>query len=226
MVRAQLPEPEYIPALGYGALTPLYDVVVRCTTRERRFKQALIRQACLRAGHRILDLATGTGTLAIWIKESEPAADVTGVDIDRSILARATRKATRAGTDVRFDHARSESLPYPDASFDRVLSSLFFHHLAWPDKVRTARETFRVLAPGGELNVADWGRPGNVLMRTLFLAVQCLDGFETTRDNAAGRLIALFEEAGFSDVRECRTFSTMLGTIALYRAVKPVSQPA
>lgn len=62
-------------------------------------------------------------------------------------------------------------------------------------------------------------------MRTLFLAVQCLDGFENTRDNIAGRLIPLFEEAGFSDVRECRTFYTTLGTIALYRAVKPVSEP-
>ena len=101
MAEARLPEREYIPALGYRALTPLYDAVVRCATRERRFKQALIRQARLRAGHRILDLATGTGTLAIWIKESGPAADVTGVDIDRAILARAARKATRAGADIR-----------------------------------------------------------------------------------------------------------------------------
>ena len=173
-----------------------------------------------------LEVSTGTGTLAIWTKESESAADVTGVDIDRSILARAARKATRAGANVRFDHARSDSLPYLDASFDRVLSSLFFHPLAWPDKVRTAREAFRVLTPGGELHVADWGRPENALMRTLFLAVQCLDGFENTRDNVAGRLVSLFEEAGFSGVRESQTFSTMLGTIALYRAVKPVSPSA
>ena len=216
-----MPEPEYIPALGYGALTPLYDAVVRCTTRERRFKQALIRQARLRAGHRILDLAAGTGTLAIWIKESEPASNVTGVDIDRSILARAARKATRAGVDVRFDCARSDALPYPDASFDRILSSLFFHHLAWTDKVRTAREVFRVLRPGGELHVADWGKPANALMRGLFVTVQCLDGFETTRDNVAGRLVSLFVQAGFGEAHDLQAFSTMLGTLALYRAVKP-----
>ena len=82
------------------------------------------------------------------------------------------------------------------------------------------------IPPGGELHVADWGRPENALMRTLFLAVQCLDGFENTRDNVAGRLVSLFEEAGFSGVRESQTFSTMLGTIALYRAVKPVSPSA
>lgn len=216
-------EHEYIPALGFRSLTPLYDVVVNVTTRERRFKQALIRQAGLQAGHQILDLATGTGTLAIWIKERVPATEVTAVDIDQAILARATRKAQRAGAAIRFYHARSDALPFPDASFDRVVSSLFFHHLGWHDKVRTAREAYRVLRPGGELHVADWGRAGNVAMRVLFLLVQCLDGFENTRDNVAGRLGALFEQSGFGEVRECRAFSTVLGTLALYRAVKPRS---
>ena len=218
-----MPNRKYIPALGYHWLTPFYDAVVRATTRERRVKQALIRQARLRAGHQVLDLATGTGTLAIWIKESKAAADVTGVDIDPEVLARAERKALLAGADIRFDGARSDELPYPAASFDRVVSSLFFHHLAWPEKIRTAREVFRVLRPGGELHVADWGRPANPLMRGLFLVVQCLDGFETTRDNAAGQLVPLFEEAGFSDVRECRAFSTVFGTLSLYGAVKPAN---
>lgn len=216
-----MPEREYIPALGYRRLTPLYDAVVSATTRERRFKQALIRQARLRASHRVLDLATGTGTLAIWIKENDPATDVTGVDIDPDVLARAELKAQLAGAGIRFDRAPSDELPYADASFDCVISSLFFHHLAWPDKVRTAREVMRVLRPGGELHVADWGRPTNALMRGLFLAVQCLDGFDSTRDNAAGRLIPLFEQAGFAEVREVKSFATILGTLALYRAVKP-----
>ena len=49
-----------------------------------------------------------------------------------------------------------------DGTFQRVISSLFFHHLTWPDKEHAARETFRVLAPGGELHVADWGRAEDV----------------------------------------------------------------
>lgn len=221
-----VPQRQFVPALGFRAFTPLYDSIVRVTTRERRFKRALIRQLELREGHSVLDLATGTGTLAVWMKQAEPRAAVTAVDIDPDILERAQRKAALAGTEIRFDRAVCQALPYPDESFDRVVSSLLFHHLRWQDKVLTAREAFRVLRPSGELHVADWGRPGNALMRGLFLAVQCLDGFANTRDNVAGRLIPLFGEAGFSDVRECRTFSTMLGTISLYRAVKPVSQPA
>ena len=98
---------------------------------------------------------------------------------------------------------------------------MFFHHLSWQDKLRTARELFRVLRPGGELHIADWGRPTNIVMRGLFLMIQCLDGFATTRDNAAGRLVTLFEQAGFTDVSERETISTIYGTMALYSAVKP-----
>ena len=62
------------------------------------------------------------------------------------------------------------SLPYPAAHFDRVVSSLFFHHLTWEDKERTALELLRVLKPVAALHVADWGRADNALMRGLFVA--------------------------------------------------------
>jgi ubiquinone/menaquinone biosynthesis C-methylase UbiE len=212
---------DYVPALGYHWLTPYYDAVVGATTRERAFKQALIEQARVRPGQRVLDLATGTGTLAIWLVQSEPRAHVTGVDGDAAILALASRKAQQAGVAVQFDRALSHQLPYSDAHFDRVVSSLFFHHLGWESKVRTAQELFRVLKPGGELHVADWGRAGNALMRGLYVFVQLLDGFDNTQDNVTGRLIALFEQAGFADVTERQTFSTMFGTMSIYSAAKP-----
>ena len=130
-------------------------------------------------------------------------------------------KAQKANVSVQFDHALSFSLPYPSAHFDRVVSSLFFHHLSWEDKVRTAQELFRVLKPGAELHVADWGRATNVMMRGLFLFVQLLDGFENTQDNVSGKLISLFEQAGFGEVRQRQTFGTVYGTMALYCAIKP-----
>lgn len=214
-------ESSYVPALGYHRLTPYYDAVVGTTTRERRFKQALIEQACFRPGHQVLDLACGTGTLAIWIKQHEPQANVIGVDGDPSVLALASRKAWKAGVQVRFDRALSHDLPYPAGSFDRVVSSLFFHHVSWENKGRTAHELFRILKPGAELHVADWGRPTNALMRGLFLFVQLLDGFENTNDSVSGRLVNLFESAGFAAVATRRTFSTVHGTMALYSATKP-----
>ena len=114
-------------------------------------------------------------------------------------------------------------LAYP-AHFDRAVSSLFFHHLSWEVKERTAQELFRVLKPGAELHVADWGLATSVVMRGLFMFIQLLDGFKNTQDNVSGRLIALFAEAGFVEVSQRQTFGTAFGTMALYSAYKPSQQ--
>lgn len=213
----------FVPALGRAWLTPYYDLVVRSTTRERRFKRALIEQAALETGHRVLDLATGTGTLAIWMKEQHPSLDIAAVDGDPAILAMAARKAMTADADIRWVEALSTELPFPDAHFDRIVSSLFFHHLTSDIKVQTALEAFRVLKPGGELHVADWGRPTGPLMRSLFLSIQLLDGYENTADNVAGKLPLLFEQAGFKDACQRQSINTIYGTMALYSATKPAA---
>jgi ubiquinone/menaquinone biosynthesis C-methylase UbiE len=210
----------YIPALGFDFLTPLYDPLVAATTRERTFKRALLAQAGVRDGERVLDLGCGTGTLAIAVKQAAPGAAVTGVDADEAVLARARRKAARAGVEPRFDRAMADRLPYADASFERVVSSLFLHHLQPNEKRVCLREVYRVLAPGGELHVADWGKP-DPLLRPMFYAVQMLDGFANTRDHVEGRLGQFFQDAGFREVAMPAKVSTCLGTIALYRAVRP-----
>lgn len=208
----------YIPALAYRSLTGLYDPLVRITTRERRFKAALLQQARLRAGQQVLDLACGTATLTIAAKRMQPRADITGVDGDPDILARARVKAATAEAELKFDESLSQHLAYADSSFDVVLSSLFFHHLDRENKLATLSEVWRVLKPGAELHIADWGKAANPLMRVLFLIVQMLDGFATTKDNVAGRLPEFLRASGFKEVEETQRFSTVLGTLALYRA--------
>lgn len=211
----------YVPALRFNSLTPLYDSVVAITTREKSFKRALLEQSAIQAGHRVLDLACGTGTLAIKIRQISAATEVTGIDGDPAILSIARRKAERAGARVQFDLGDACSLPYPDSRFDRVLSSLFFHHLDREQKAQALQEVFRILRPGGQLHVADWGKASNALMRTLFILVERLDGVDGTRDNVTGRLPDFFRHAGFRDVEGHRAFSTVFGTLALYSAVKP-----
>ncbi len=213
-------ESTYVPALAFHFLTPAYDTVVRMTTRERAFKAALVAQANVQAGYRALDLACGTGTLAILIKNSCPGAEVVAIDGDERILNLARSKAQYAGLAIQFDQGMSYELPYPDGHFDCVTSSLFFHHLSWANKQRTAQELHRVIRPGGQLHVADWGKATGPFMRVAFLGVQLLDGFPNTHDNVKGLLPELFAEAGFSDVHQIQVFSTALGTMALYRAVK------
>lgn len=211
----------YVPALRHDALTALYDPLVALTTREHAFRGRLIQQANLAPDQSILDLACGTGTLAIWVKLCMPSASVSGVDGDPKILTRAMRKARGSGVDIAFAWGFATQLPYAAASYDRVLSSLFFHHLSHSDKKRAIQEVLRILKPGGEFHVADWGRPHNALMRALFLIVRALDGFENTRDNVTGNLPSLFVEGGFEGVTIRHELPTMLGTMTLYSMRKP-----
>lgn len=212
---------EYIPALGFQWLTCFYDPVIRWTVRESTFKARLLQQARIERGHRVLDLGCGTGTLTILIKSHHPRAQVIGLDADPKVLEIARSKAARAGLDITLDHGMAFELPYPDHFFDRVVSSLLFHHLTREKKERTSKEIFRVLRLGGELHIADWGKPQNWLMRVAFLWVQLLDGFETTADNVHGWLPELFRAAGFEGVQETARYATIVGTLSLYRARKP-----
>jgi len=211
----------YVPALGYHWLTRFYDPIVRLTTRESTFKEALLRQAGLEAGHRVLDLGCGTGTLATMVKRSHPSAEVFGLDADPETLKLARAKMARAGLEMQLDQGFASALPYAPASFDRALSSLFFHHLSDQSKDRAMLEVRRVLRPGGEFHIADWGKPTSPAMRLAFVAIQMLDGFATTRGSLMGVLPELLALAGFERVELTRNYSTLFGTLSLYRARKP-----
>jgi ubiquinone/menaquinone biosynthesis C-methylase UbiE len=212
---------DYLPAVRFDALTPLFDVFVRATTRERTFKQKLLDQARLEDADDVLDIGSGTGTLAIWAKQRHPELDVRGLDGDPTIIGQARRKARRAGVEITFDEGLSYELPYEDASFDRVLSSLFFHHLVLRDKERTIAEVARVLRPSGELHVGDWGQPRSFPSKIAAVAIRKFDGDEPTRDNLAGRLPELFEAGGLVNARERDRVGAPAGVISLYSAGRP-----
>ena len=211
----------YVPALGYHWLTAMYDPVVALTTREQTFKTALVRQAQLKAGDQVLDLGCGSGTLALMLLNATPGVEVTGADGDPAMLAQARAKAAARGCKLTLDQARAQQLPYADAHFDVVTSSLFFHHLDRAGKHAALKEALRVLKPRGRLHVADWGRAANPVMRLAFHGIQLLDGYVTTADNVAGRLPQLIAEAGFAGVEETTRYATLFGTLSLYRAHKP-----
>ena len=101
-----------------------------------------------------------------------------------------------------------------------MVSSLVFHHLTKKQKDNAFKEIYRVLKPGGELHIADWGKASNKLMRALFYLVQLLDGFKTTTDNVRGLLPNYIRNAGFVEIKEHRHYNTMFGTLSLYSAKK------
>ena len=211
---------DFIPALRFQALTRFYDPVVRLTTRERRVKKALLDTAAVPAGGTVLDLGCGTGTMTRWIKQEHPDARVIGLDADPYILAIACEKASRAGVEIEFVEANAADIPLQENSVQRVVSSLFFHHLRPDSKEQVLTEIFRVLEANGELHISDWGKPSNGLMRALFFFVQLLDGFACTRDNVAGRLPGFVKAAGARQVHNYDGYDTVLGTLRLLRAIK------
>ncbi len=213
--------PTYIPALRFRALTPWYDFIIQATIRERAFKTKLIQQADLRPQDCILDLGCGTGTLTLLLKSQFPSASVAAIDADPQILGIAREKAARAGFDIEFHQVMSEALPFPDASFDHVFSSLLFHHLTRDQKLGTLAEVRRILRPGGSLHIADFGRPQNAAFRAAFYFVQVFDGFPTTQDNIDGLLPQLINQSGFPEPSEAAEFGTMFGTIRLLQTQKP-----
>ena len=207
---------EYIPALSYRFLTPFYDFIQKYIVRDVRYKSLLIEQADIHAGQKVLDLGCGTGTLAIMVKQRVPGAEVIGLDADPDMLKVARYKSTRENAPVKFDVGMTYDLPYPNESFDRVLSSIMIHHLKTPDKKRTAHEIFRVLKPGGRLHIIDFGKPVTWYGKILG---PFLHGFEEANDNIEGSLPVFFGEPGLK-TQILGNFWTFFGDLAFLRGDK------
>ena len=206
---------KYLPALGHHRLTPLYYPVQRWLMQESRLERRLLKQAGIQPGQRVLDLGCGTGTLSVLLKQSQPQAEAVALDADPKVLTIARTKAARASLGITFDQGLATHLPYPDRSFDCVLSSLMLHHLAKLQKERTLREAYRVLRPGGEIHVMDFGRPHVAYTRLVALL---LIQFEQVADNIKGLLPETMHYAGFEEVNETAKFVTVVGSISFYQA--------
>jgi SAM-dependent methyltransferase len=160
--------------------------------------------AALRPGHRVLDVACGTGVVSrVALARVGPAGAVTALDPNRGMLAVAGRRATA----VTWTHGTAEELPFGAAEFDRVVSQ--FGLMFFRDRRRAIAEMLRVLAPGGRFAVAVWDHVENIPAYAAEVAL--LERLAGTRAADALRapfvlgdrdaLTTLFRDAGAGDVR-------------------------
>jgi len=208
----------YVPAAGRIGSTQLYDRSIARTMREERWRP-LLRERVLSGvptGGHVVDVGAGTGTIAIAMASVRPDVTVTGVDGDPEILALAQAKP--GAERVQWREGLADELPLESASADAVVTSLVLHHLDWATKQHALVEIARVLRPGGRLHIADWGRPATPLLRASFFVLQILDGFDGTRDHAAGRIPELVRASGFSEVGVYARRRTAWGTLELLEA--------
>lgn len=214
---------DFVPALGYHWLTPLYDTAVALMTREGVWRRALVKQIAPGQRDVIMDIGCGTGSLAIMIKTAHPYATVYGVDPDAIVLGRAEIKARDRGALVHFMRGfgdETAQLAHP-LRVTKVISSLVLHQVPLDGKRAILKSMFDALKPGGEVHIADYGLQRTLAMRMLFRQVQNLDGYCHTQPNADGIVPVLMEETGFDLVRENRVIATPTGSISLYSARKP-----
>lgn len=205
----------YIPALSFRWLTPLYDPLLKWIMREETFKRKLVQRANIQPRMKVLDLGCGTGTLTLMLKRAYPEAQVTGLDGDPQVLDIARDKSR--GVDIQWDEGLASSLPYPDSTFDRVVTSLVIHHLITDDKRLAFKEIHRVLKPDGELYVLDFGAPHSSTTRFMTTYMRRL---EETADNFDGLIPRFVAEAGFGSVKEAENFVTVFGPLSIIQAMK------
>ena len=143
----------------FSHIAERYDIVNRLLSLgiDRSWRKFTAQRVASRSPSRVLDLATGSGDLAITIQSTLPNAHITGADFCEPMLAQARRKGL-ANTIV----ADALNLPFADHSFDTLTVAFGLRNMrSWPDALR---EMHRVLRPGGHLLILDFGLPSPPLL--------------------------------------------------------------
>lgn len=189
---------------------------------EGRINREALDLLDVQPGDRVLDLgcATGRVTLAAARRLSSTAGGVAiGIDASPEMVRVARRKI--GSRPCRFDIGLAEKLPYAGGTFDKAVSTFFFHHLNLDDKLAALREVVRVLAPGGRFALVDVDVPTTWLGRLCAGSGQWLFKQPELDENIHGQLPGLFAPAGFESAQRRAHHLGYVTTFLLTKATTP-----
>jgi demethylmenaquinone methyltransferase/2-methoxy-6-polyprenyl-1,4-benzoquinol methylase len=158
----------------FTGIAPRYDLLNHLLSAnvDRLWWRRVARTFAHIAGQpeaRVLDLCCGTGDMAFHLRRQGKEARITGADFSHAMLLLASQKSSRLGP-VEWIEADALELPFPDQSFNLVTSAFGFRNLA--DYDAGLREILRVLRPGGECGILEFGEPKGALRKIYDLYFQ------------------------------------------------------
>ena len=203
----------------------------------RIWKQVAIEMSGVRSGHKVLDIAGGTGDLAAKFSRIVGATgSVVLADINQSMLCRGRDKLIDQGinSNVRFTQADAQYLPFPDNTFNLITIAFGLRNVT--DKAMALRSMQRVLAPGGKLLVLEFSKPTNALLSKLYdsysfnvlpklgkIFANDADSYQYLAESIRMHpdqqtLLGMMDEAGFANT----DFQNLTGGIvSIHRGIKP-----
>jgi demethylmenaquinone methyltransferase/2-methoxy-6-polyprenyl-1,4-benzoquinol methylase/phosphoethanolamine N-methyltransferase len=208
---------KFAPAFISENLAHMYDFAVNIVGVGDSLHRRIIDISNLKGNEHVLDIGAGSGTLVTKLKKQYPNLTVSAVDPDENILQIAKRKAAKEQSDIDFQVAFAEKLPFEDKSFDVIYSTLTFHHMPLEIKKLALKEIKRVLKPGGTFFLIDIGAPKNLLWNILLRIESIVEKKAYIKDNLAGMIPRLLHEADFH-VHEAR--EPYIGNRFLVNSVK------
>ena len=137
--------------------------------RDKAWRRFLVKRLVFFSTHRLLDLATGTGDVAICAAGYHPRIQVFGLDFAKSMLDAAAGKIGPIGLSKRISLMQGDAmnLPFPDKCFDAVTVAFGIRNM--PDRQRVLEEMVRVLVPGGKVYLLELNAPQSRWFRRFYL---------------------------------------------------------